>query len=528
MGPSQSFLQFRAGALTAWRSWQLRRPKPASAEQARALARLLEPLSRSAYGRERKIRPGMSYAEFRTAAPLSTIDSLGPYIGRMLKGEADVLWPGQCPWFTSSANELLRPATRLPVTTASLQNLRRAGLEALLLYTTQVGHVGALRGRHLIHAGSSALHSISTPKGELAVGRFAAMAHLAMPAWAERRFLEPPASIAAMPDGPDRLQAVAEATRHRDITLLAGPASNLLELATCLRSLSGAGEDRNWSLQSLWPNLECVIHWGMPIAPHEQELRAFAGPEARLHEVYCSAGNLLAAQDNAGSEGLRLFTGLGVFFEFVPAREARSGDLESASAQAVSLEQAEPGVDYALAITTSAGLCRFLVGDVVRLLPGEPKRLLYVGRLGHLLSCFGERLKDRDVCQALAAVCRRQDWQVARFHVAPFTSSNDPLRRRARHEWWIELRTPSRITPISGDIAAALDQQLKELSPRYAAKRLSDGLEPPLVRLVASTVFDEWLQRRHLPLCDVSIPRVLPDRSIADELGDVARFHHDL
>ena len=177
------------------------------------------------------------------------------------------------------------------------------------------------------------------------------------------------------------------------------------------------------------------------------------------------------------------------------------------------------GVDYALVMTTPAGLARYVIGDIVRFISTAPPRLLYVGRTTLQLSAFGEHVIEKEVTDALLNVCRRHDCTIGNFHVAPIFANAATGQKRGQHEWWIELRSGVTANVTPAGLASDLDVELQRLNDDYEAKRLGGGLAPPSVRLVAPGTFEQW-QRRHGKWGGQhKMPRCRSDRVIADELA---------
>jgi len=295
-----------------------------------------------------------------------------------------------------------------------------------------------------------------------------------------------------------------------------------------LRESSAQGKRRVSNLQGLWPNLECFVHGGVPIAPFADELRHALGPTVNFHEVYAATEGFVAAQDIHAAAGLRLITNAGIFYEFLPMDQFDEARLDQLTKKIVPLAGVKPGVDYALLLTTPAGLVRYVIGDVVRFTSTEPPRLIYVGRTDLQLGAFGERVVEKEITDALVAVCTRHQWSIVNFHVAPlFANSSLTGTNRGRHEWWIELKPGTIATPIGPQMAAELDTELQRLNSDYAAKRKAGGLDAPFVRLVMPGVFQHWLTFHERWGGQQKMPRCRSDRAIADELAQVTNFAVD-
>ena len=330
-----------------------------------------------------------------------------------------------------------------------------------------------------------------------------------------------------MSDWPAKIAAITARTAPLDISLLAGIPSWVLILAESLRQSGARGQTNPAHLQVIWPNLECFIHGGVPLAPFADELRAALGPTVNFHEVYPASEAFIATQDADAQDGLRLMTDAGIYYEFLPLADYDEGNLAALGPKAVPLAGVKTGVDYAILLTTPAGLARYVIGDVVRFTSTEPPRLVYVGRTKLQLSAFGEHVIEKELTDALTVVCRRHGWNIVNFHVAPLFVNSTVGQTRGRHEWWIELKPGTAKTPSGPQLAAELDVELQRLNDDYEAKRLGGGLEAPLVRLVMPGVFEHWLRFRGKWGGQNKTPRCRSDRVVADELAEVTRFARD-
>ena len=258
-----------------------------------------------------------------------------------------------------------------------------------------------------------------------------------------------------------------------------------------------------------------------------EELRAALGPGVNFHEVYPASEAFIATQDSEAIAGLRLMTDAGIYYEFLPMADFDANNLANIGHKAVPLAGVKAGVDYALLLTTPAGLARYVIGDIVRFTSIEPPRLVYAGRTQLQLSAFGEHVIEKELTDALTTVCRRHQWNIVNFHVAPLFVNSTTGQTRGRHEWWIELKPGTTFTPAGPQLAAELDVELQRLNDDYEAKRLGGGLEAPFVRLVMPGVFEHWLRHQGKWGGQNKTPRCRSDRLIADALAKITLFARD-
>ncbi len=524
----KSLLTLGASLQTARMRRRLAQKSAAVPAQEQTFRSLTSKLAATSFGRRSGVESGMTYAGFQARVPLHTYEQLAPSIERMKRGEADVLWPGQCSFYAVSSGTTVGRTKYLPITAEMFAHFKRAGLDSLLYYSARVGHARVFRGRHLFLGGSTTLTPVPDVEPFIAqTGDLSGLTALHLPKSIEHHLYEPGTDIAQMSDWPAKIAAIVARTRPLDISLVAGIPSWLLILAEALRADAAQGGASPPNLQEIWPNLECLVHGGVPSGPFHEDLREAFGPTVNFHEVYPASEGFIAAQDATPGEGLRLMAEAGLFFEFVPMREFDEARLPSLGAKAVPLADVQAGQDYALVLTTPAGLCRYVIGDVVRFISTEPPRLIYVGRTQLQLSAFGEHVIEKELTDSLLAVCHEHGWTIVNFHVAPLFTTSLTGQNRGRHEWWIELRPGTVQTPTGVPMGAQLDTELRARNEDYEAKRKGGGLEPPVVRLVMPGVFEHWMRHHGKWGGQSKMPRCRSDRLVADELAQVARFNAD-
>lgn len=495
-----------------------------TAAQQKIFARLMAQYAGTGFGREHGLNAATTYLQFRENVPPRTYGYFEPLVQRMLAGEAGVLSRERCHFFVETANTTGDRAKILPVPEAMLRHYRRGLRDALFLYAARVRHTGVFLGRHL-HTGAST--ALKETNGVYRMNLDGALT-LCLTPWIEANLHSPPRAISDLPDSPEKTRATAQAMAGRDVTLIAGTPAAVYAMAEAAREAASSGKRRMTTLQAMWPNLECFLHSGAALGLYAEVMRGTLGPSVNFHEVYSAAEGIVAAQDDGSITALRLLTDAGLFFEFLPLREFHEDTLATAGALCLPLEKIEPGTDYVLVLTTPAGLCRYVPGDIVRFLSVDPPRLHFVGRTQLHLNAFGESVTEREVLESLLAVCQKYGWQAVNVHVAPYHHRAAAGRAISSHEWWLELRTHSMKTPTANVLAPELDAELSRRNPDYAAKRAGQLLELPEVRLLIPGVFDQWAQGQSKIASARKIPSCRSDRFVADQLTQFTRFHQEL
>jgi hypothetical protein len=514
-------VNFWAGYQVARFSRRLKAAGNGQAAQQAAFSRLMRQFAGTELGRAHGLGPATTYAQFRNEVPPCTYEQVRPLVARMAAGEPDVLVPGRCPFFVESAGSTAPERKLLPVPEPMLAHFRQGLRDTLYHYSLRAGHAGVFLGRHLHVGGSTALVEAAGSYRTGLDGMFA----LCLTPWAEANLYAPPPALAQMPEGPEKIEAIARAMIRRDVTLVGGTPAVLAALAAAAREAAGTGKRVMTHLQAVWPNLECCLVTGAPLGLFAEPLRASLGPTVNFHEMYAAAEGIFAAQDEANVPGLRLLADAGVFFEFLPLRYYHESTLARSGDQCVPLAQVQPGIDYVLVVTTPAGLCRYVPGDYVRFVSVDPPRLQFSGRTSLGLNSFGEHVSERDVLETLQAVCTRNGWQAVSFHVAPFHQRIAAGQTINCHEWWLELRTHTIKTPTANVLGPEFDAELSRRNADYADRRAKRALDSPVIRLVIPGVFDQWAREQGKSGGASKMPRCRSDRVIADQLAALTRFH---
>jgi hypothetical protein len=512
-------VNFIAGLRTARFAKQLKSTGNGLAAQKTIFTRLLTALGRSQLGHRQGLHAGMDYDSFRQSQPLVESLHYEPFVAAMAGGEADVLWPGRCQFFVETAGTTTGTPRRLPITNEMLANYQAGLSAAVFIHAAQAGHAGIFLGRQLQVGASTALKEI----GDAFSGNFDAINHLALSPWVEANLYAPSAKLARLPDAPAKTAAIADQMLSDDVTLIGGKPTAVRLLADTVRTRGTRGKAHITTLQALWPNLECYLHTGAPLGLLTPELKLLLGPSVVFREVYAAAEGWFAVQDGKPADGLRLLTDAGIFFEFLPMSDYDDTLPAHLGRACVPLAQAQPGVDYALVITTPAGLCRYVVGDIVRFVSIETPRLHFVGRIRLQLAAFDEHVSERELNESLLEVCTSHNWVPVNFHVAPYYFRVG-VNPRGGHEWWIELRPGTVKTPTGPLLAGELDEALARRNLLYRKLRQDLGVEPPIVRLVMPGVFEQWAGK-HREQSGGGLPCCRPDRLIADQLTSLTRFH---
>ena len=175
--------------------------------------------------------------------------------------------------------------------------------------------------------------------------------------------------------------------------------------------------------------------------------------------------------------------------------------------------------NYAIVISTNAGLWRYLVGDTVKFVNLDPYRIRITGRTKHFINVFGEELIIENVEEALSITAKKFNLSIINYTVGPVFMKTDT---KGRHEWLIEFeKPPNNIKNFS----EFLDNKLKKLNSDYEAKRYKDiTLKKPLITIAKNNLFYNWLSSKNKLGGQNKIPRLSNSASIIFLLGTVTKL----
>ncbi len=400
----------------------------------------------------------------------------------------NVTWPGRIRYFARSSGTTTGESKHIPCSDEMVKANNRAGTEVLFQHLRNNPKSRVASGRTFLFGGSPNLDELT--RGVFA-GELSGISARETPRWAGRDRYYPPAELAAITDWNEKVERLGRDCLGRNIRTVSGVPTWLEVLFD--RAFEAAGiEDRR--LVSLFPDLALIAHGGISFEPYEDRFQELlVGSEAELREVYAASEAFIAIADRAYRQGLKLLVDNGVFFEFVEPSQ-----LSSTNPDRRWLANVELDTDYAVIVSTCAGLWAYSVGDIVRFVDLDPPRLLVVGRVSQTLSSFGEHVSGEQLERAVSEAVSAAGGSVHDFTVAPVHSS---VRR---HRYVIE--TPS------GDptaIGTGIDASLARQNADYRTKRANDlAISAPEVILVPPGTHTTWMTQRGQAGGQHKVPRV--------------------
>ena len=469
--------------------------------QEAVLRHLLERGSNTEYGRNHLLSPKNSYEEFAKNVPINTYEELKRDIDRMRHGEADVLWPGQVQWYAKSSGTTNDKSKFLPVSAEGLHDIHyQGGKDVVTFYLRNNPNSRLFDGKSLILGGS---HSPNyNVDGSLVGDLSAILIENINPLVNLMRV--PRKRTALLSDFEVKRDRIAQECLHKNITNISGVPSWMLSVLVRVMELSGKKH-----LEEVWPNLEVFFHGGIAFTPYRSQYEQLI-TSSKMHymETYNASEGFFGIQDDPTDRSMLLMLDYGVFYEFIPLEEVGRPD-----ATVVPLEGVEIGRNYAMVITTSCGLWRYMIGDTVEFTSKRPYKFIITGRTKYFINAFGEELIMDNAEKGLAYACEKTGAQVLEYTAAPVYMDKNA---KCRHQWLIEFsKDPDNLERF----AQALDEKLQELNSDYEAKRSHNvTLQHLEVVKAKEGLFNDWLKQKGRLGGQHKVPRLSNSRKNMDEL----------
>lgn len=463
--------------------------------------KLISSAQNTEWGKKHDYYSVKSIQDYRNRVPMQDYDSMKPFIQRLMSGEQNILWPSEIKWFAKSSGTTSDKSKFIPVSYEAIEDCHFKGAKDLLsIYCNNHSLTKIFTGKGLTLGGSN---HINTPNNESYYGDISAILIQNLPFWAD--FIRTPdISIALMDKWEEKIEMMAQATAYENVTNISGVPTWAVVLAK--RILEIRGKD---NLTEVWPNLELFIHGAVSFVPYREQFHQLI-PSANMHylETYNASEGFFGIQDTEDLDEMLLMLDYGIFYEFIPMEE-----IGKENPKAIGLENVETEKNYALVISTNAGLWRYMIGDTIKFTSLSPYRIKITGRTKLFINAFGEEVIIDNAENAVRIACEKTDAMIKDYTVAPVYFSNN---EKAAHEWLIEFEKP----PVSLEFFTdVLDNALKSLNSDYEAKRYNDmALRKPIIRILPEDTFFHWLKSKGKLGGQHKVPRLSNDRTIVEEI----------
>jgi len=384
---------------------------------------LLETAQATEWGKNYDYESISSVATFKERVPIQTYDTLKPYIERMLQGESNILWPSPIKWFAKSSGTTADRSKFIPVSQEALDDCHYAGGKDLIsIYCHNRPDNNVFEGKGLVLGGSHQINAL----GKTSSGDLSAIIVQNLPFWAEyHRF--PDIALTLNPNFEEKIEKIAQQAIHENITSLSGVPTWNVVLAKRILEITGKS-----NLLEIWPNLEFYFHGGVSFKPYREQFKQLIPSDKMYYmENYNASEGYFAIQDLPDSDEMLLMLDYGIYFEFLPIE-----NLFDEQPKTLDLSEVELGKNYAIIISTNAGLWRYMIGDTVRFTSLHPFRIQVSGRTKQYINTFGEELIVDNAEDAINAACKETGAIVKDYTAGPVYFLD---KEAGAHEWIIEF-----------------------------------------------------------------------------------------
>lgn len=466
------------------------------------MLKLVKAASKTRYGKEHNFKEINNYLAFKNQVPLVNYEKLSPYIEEQRNTNENILWQEKIKWYAKSSGTTNAKSKFIPVSEDAIKQCHfKGGKDMLTLFYNNNEEAQLFTGKNLRLGGSSAVYEDNNSY----FGDLSAIIIENMPMWADMSSA-PKQEVALMSEWESKMDAIIQETVHENITSLAGVPSWMLILLD--RVLKHTGKN---NILEVWPNLEVYFHGGVNFSPYKEQYKKLIPSDTfKYYETYNASEGFFAIQDQNNSDELLLMLDYGIFYEFIPMNE-----YNSIHSKTISLADVEINKNYALVITTNAGLWRYIIGDTIKFTSIAPHRIKITGRTKHFINAFGEELIIENAEDALKIACQQTQSSIKEYTVAPIFMQDN---KKGSHEWLIEFKQ----APASlNDYKIALDKALQSLNSDYEAKRYKDiTLAMPTITLAHHNQFHDWLKSKNKLGGQHKVPRLYNDRTFIDEIKE--------
>lgn len=491
---------FAARLLARWTANKIRKTasKPVEAQN-KVFSDLMLKGKRTLFGKDHDFEDIKSYEDFKAKVPVVDYEQLTPYIERIKKGEKDVLWPG-LPLYFCKTSGTTSGAKYIPLTKDSLPNHLNSARNALLCYIHESGNADFVGGKMIFLQGSPKLDKL--PSG-IPYGRLSGIVANHVPGYLQKNRL-PSFETNSIEDWETKVDRIVEETIDQNMTLISGIPS---WVQVYFEELIAKSEKQN--ISEIFPNFSLFVFGGVNFEPYRKRFEKLIGNSVDTVETYPASEGFIAYQDTRTEEGLLLVLDSGIFYEFIPADE-----YFDENPTRLSLAEIKIGVNYALVLSTNAGLWGYSIGDTIRFVSLNPPRIKVTGRIKHFTSAFGEHVIAEEVEKAMSLAQKEFGWKVSEFHVAPQLEPADGL---PYHEWLIEFEeTPQKESLEQG--RASIDQSMQSQNPYYKDLITGNILQRLIITPLEKGSFNNYMKSVGRLGGQNKVPRLGNDRKVADNL----------
>lgn len=474
----------------------------AEKDQKSLLEKIIKDRDHTLFSKEYGLFRTTSYEVFTKIIPVFTYESFYPYIEQVLKNEKNVLTNGRVSHFAKSSGTTNARSKYIPLPKKNLLNNHyKVGKDICAWVIDRFTDESFYLGKTISITGSMVRipEYISAHVGDIS-------AHLVsfLPWWAKRSRATK-LSTALLPEWTTKSASIVQESLLKDVRILAGAPTWILEIFD--RALEKTGKK---TVREIWPHVQVFFHGAVDFKPYKKLFEQKLGDSSITYvNVYNASEGAFGFQYKKDiSDEFVLLTNHDVFYEFISMTDFRNDNMD-----AIPLWEIEVSKEYALVITTSGGLTRYVIGDTLMFISKNPYLFKLTGRIKQSLNTFGEEVVVGNIEHALAEVLLRFPVTLRHFTIAPEYMKD---KQAGCHHWVIEFeQAPEDIDVFRKEI----DAQLRACNSDYDAKRKGDiVLGLPKITIVPRGTFDKWFKEMKKEGGQHKVPLLSDDRTYIEKI----------
>ena len=456
---------------------------------------LISQSEHTVFGQDHGFERITTYDDFKNAVPVRTYEDIKPYIERIINGEYNVLWKGR-PIYFAKTSGTTSGTKYIPITKESMPYHIKAAKHALLHYIYETGKADFVDGKMIFLQGDPVLDEV----GGIKTGRLSGIVAHYVPKYLQKNRM-PSWETNTIKDWETKVNAIVDETINEDMRLISGIPSWVQTYFEKLIDKAGK------PVGEIFPNFNLFVYGGLNFEPYRQKFKQLIGKEIDSIELYPASEGFFAYQDKPDRDDLLLLNNHGMFYEFIPADE-----IFDEHPDRLSLKDVQTGINYALVISTNAGLWAYNTGDTVMFTSTKPYRLKVTGRIKHFISAFGEHVIAKEVETAIQQAMTQTGAAISEFTVAPQINPESGL---PYHEWLIDFE---KMPDNPEEFANIIDQSMQAQNVYYKDLVAGKILRPAVIMPVKKGAFGRYMKSIGKLGGQNKLPHLSDNRKIADYL----------
>ena len=490
----RSFLSKPIARWAVWKQqqWAL---NPVQAQE-KVLNSLMQSAQATLFGKDHYFLTIKNATDFAERVPVRDYEGLKAYVEKVVKGEQDVLWPGK-PIYFAKTSGTTSGVKYIPITKDSIPFHIAAARDALLNYVFHTGKSAFLDKKLMFLSGSPEIEQ----KNGIYIGRLSGIVNHHVPGYLRTNQM-PSYDTNCIDDWETKLDKIVEETLPEDMSLISGIPPWVQMYFDRIQAKTGK------TIAEVFPNFNLFVYGGVNFTPYKKRLLDSIGATIDTIETYPASEGFIAFQDQRDQEGLLLLLNSGIFYEFIPV-----ANYFDEKPLRLTIGDVELGVNYALIMSTNAGLWGYSIGDTVKFVSKLPYRIVVTGRIKHFISAFGEHVIGEEVERAMKeTLALHPEAEVTEFTVAPYVSTE---KGKSYHEWLVEFsKEPQDLQRFVFD----LDQAMVRLNIYYDDLITGNILKPLVLTSLEFGAFINYMKTLGKLGGQNKVPRLSNDRTFADGL----------